>query len=147
VPGRGGVGQDGEGDHRISKAIDEPVVITKEAGGQVRVALGLEFDVDQEGLIGAVSALDPGKFINVPGTRVGIWNQGLEFLIEELRSVGTFDGLGDRGKTEVEELNEVGFEGFLPGTVEVDGFDGFCGHPQGPPIGITLGGAEILQET
>jgi prepilin-type processing-associated H-X9-DG protein len=81
------------------------------------VRLTLDFDMDQDPVLGAVVTADLEQFVDAMFAGLGVANDFLQFLIEWDRIVGPIDAGMDGGKAETQERLEVTVERQLPGTV------------------------------
>jgi hypothetical protein len=113
------VSQHRETDHPPIVSIPDPAVVAKEPLGQSAVRLTLDFDMDQDPVLGAVMTADLEQFVDAVFADLGIPYHFVQFLIQGDGIVGPVDAGMDCGKAETKERLEVTVERNLPGAVEI----------------------------
>jgi hypothetical protein len=122
LPERVRVSEDGDADDGELEPVEDPVVVSEHALGEGVVSLGLHLGVDEDPFAAPVPASDLHEFVGADATGLRFADDLLEFGVEEAEGEGPIDLRGDRREGKGEELWKEPFQGFLPGTVVVDGF-------------------------
>src|SRR5262249_51914385 len=119
APGGAGIGEYCQTDHRAVIAVEQAVVVDIHALGKVRIALSLDFDMDEHELLDAIAAPDAYELVGQAGPQSGIAHNLLQFGVETLIAPGPVNLGGGSRKEKGHKSREVAFEHLFPGAIIV----------------------------
>src|SRR5262249_13571391 len=119
APCGAGIGEHCQTDHRAVIAVEQAVVVDIHALGEVRIALPLDFDMDEHELLDAVAAPDAYELVGQAGPQSGIAHNLLQFGVETLIAPGPVNLGGGSRKEKGHKSREGVFEHLFPGAIIV----------------------------
>jgi hypothetical protein len=96
--------QDRDADRETFESVHDPTPVTEHPLGQIIVALGLDFGMDEKQFAAGIPAPDLDKFVDPHEAGLGIGNKLLKFGVEKADRDGPVNGGGNVGKGEGEEV-------------------------------------------